>query len=85
MIEYSQEDRTKDFNFFIKNYDQFFQKYGHVFLAIRNEKVLGTYSSVSQAITNLFDKYKPGQYIIQECTGDDTAYKTSIMRLMIKG
>ena len=26
-----------------------------------------------------------GTYIIQECTGDENAYRTSIMRLMIKG
>ena len=37
--------------------------------------MLGAYNSVSEAIGNLSDKYEPGEYIIQECTGDETAYR----------
>lgn len=85
MVEYREKDRTRDFDFFMKNYQELFKRYGHKFLAIRDEKVLGAYNSVSEAIGNLSDKYEPGEYIIQECTGDETAYRTSIMRLMIKG
>ncbi len=85
MVEYRDEDRNRDFDFFMKNYQELFKHYGHKFIAIKDEKVLGTYDSVSEAINTLSEKYEPGAYIIQECTGDETAYRTSIMRLMIKG
>ena len=37
------------------------------------------------AIDELSSTYEIGTYIIQECTGDDSAYRTTIMRLIIKG
>ena len=40
MIGYREEDRTRDFDFFMKNYQELFKCYGHKFLAIRNKKVL---------------------------------------------
>lgn len=48
MVEYREEDRTRDFDFFMKNYQELFKRYGHKFLAIRDEKVLGAYNSVSE-------------------------------------
>lgn len=85
MVEYRDDDRNKDFDFFMKNYQKLYKTYGHKFIAIRYEKVLGAYDSVSEAINTLSNNYKPGTYIIQECTDDESAYRTSIMRLMIKG
>ena len=85
MDEYRDDNRNIDFDFFMKNYQELYNRYGHKFIAIRNEKVLGTYDSVSEAINTLSEIYEPGTYIIQECTGDESAYRTSIMRLMIKG
>lgn len=85
MTTYNDENRNNDFDFFVKNYQEFFKLYGHAFLAIRNEKILGAYDSVPDAVDALSENYKPGDYIIQECTGEDSAYRTSIMRLMIRG
>ena len=85
MDEYRDDNRNIDFDFFVKNYQELYNRYGHKFIAIRNEQVLGAYNSVSEAINTLSEIYEPGAYIIQECTGDESAYRTSIMRLMIKG
>lgn len=85
MDEYKDDDRDKDFNFFVRHYQELFKRYGHKFIAIKNEKILGVYDSVLDAVNTLSENYKPGDYIIQECTGDENAYRTSIMRLMIKG
>lgn len=82
-MEYTDNDRKTDFNFFIENYQEFYQKYGHKFLAIKNKNILGAYNSVLDAINSLTPKYETGSYIIQECTGDDSAYRTTIMRLII--
>lgn len=85
MVEYTEADRTRDFEFFTKNYHELFEQYGHKFLAIKNKKVIGSYESVIEAIKKLSGTHEIGTYIIQECTGDESAYRTSIMRLMIKG
>ncbi len=85
MVKYEEENKLEDFNFFIKNYQELFKQYGYAFLAIRNKKILGAYNSIPEAINTLSDKYKLGEYIIQKCTGDESAYETKIMRLIIKG
>lgn len=85
MGNYSDIERRIDFDYFIENYKKLYEKYGHKFLAIKDKKVLGAYNSVLEAVNDLTGKYKVGDYIIQECTGDDSAYRTTIMRLIIKG
>jgi len=85
MSKYTEANRKNDFDFFLENYQDFYNKYGHKFLAIKNKKVLGAYDSVSDAIEKLSGDHDYGTYIIQECTGDDSAYRTTIMRLIING
>lgn len=85
MSNYTDINRKRDFDFFIKNYNELYKKYGHKFLAIKDSKILGAYESVPEAIKILSDSYEIGTYIIQECTGDDSAYRTTIMRLIING
>lgn len=84
-MAYTDIDRKSDFDFFIKNYQELYKKYGHCFLAIKNKEILGSYNSVAETIRDLTPNYEVGSYIIQECTGDDTAYRTTIMRLIIGG
>lgn len=85
MSNYTDIDRKNDFDFFIQNYQGLYKQYGHKFLAIKNKEILGAYDSVPDAITQLSEKYGVGTYIIQECTDDDSAYRTTIMRLIIQG
>lgn len=85
MSKYTDIERKQDFNFFINNYQELYKKYGHKFLAIKNKEILGAYDSIPSAIDELSEKYEVGSYIIQECTGDESAYRTTIMRLIIKG
>ena len=82
---YTDEDRKNDFDFFIENYQNLYKEYGHKFLAIKDKKVLGAYDSVRETISDLTPTYEVGSYIIQECTGDESAYRTTIMRLIIGG
>lgn len=85
MSEYTDNDRKNDFDFFIENYKDLYKQYGHKFLAIKDKNILGAYDSVPDAIKQLSEKYEIGTYIIQECTGDESAYRTTIMRLIIRG
>lgn len=80
---YTDDDRKKDFDYFIKNYQHFYKEYGHCFLAIKNEEVLDHKSTIQELIDSVNDRAKIGDYIIQECNGDESAYTASIMRLMI--
>ena len=77
----TEADRKKDFDFFVSNYKKFFEEYGHKFLAIKNNAILGAYDSVQDAISDLSPKYEIGTYIIQECTNDDSSYTTMMMSL----
>lgn len=85
MNKYTDKDRQIDFDYFIQNYKELYQQYGHKFLAIKNKEVLGAFDSVPDAISQLSKEYEIGSYIIQECTDDDSAYRTTIMRLIIRG
>lgn len=82
---YTENDRRKDFDYFVENRQELYDKYGHTYIAIRNESVLGCYGSIPEAISQLADQYEIGNYIVQECTDDDSGYKTTIMRLIIQG
>ena len=60
-------NKYRDFMFFVKNYDSIYKKYGHKFIVIKNSTVLGAYSSIMEALleTNKTNEYR--SYIIQEC------------------
>ena len=70
--------QEKDFEWFLENYNELYERYGHTFLAIRNEEVLGSYGSFREAveITQLTEEL--GTFIVQECNGDESAYTVQI-------
>lgn len=70
--------RDDDFKWFVENYDNLYQKYGHKFIAIKDKQVLGAYDSVIEAIDVTAQKYSVGTFIVQECNGDSSAYTASI-------
>ena len=79
MITYNKEDKQSDFRWFIENYDLLYQKYGHKFFAIRNKTILGIYDDFDKAITDNVSTGLPvGAFIVQECTGDESAYTVYI-------
>lgn len=86
MNVYTEAEKTKDFDYFKSINQDFFAKNGHKFLAIKNQSILDT----AEAIQDLIDRLNQrsiavGTYLIQECTGDNSAYTTTVMRLMLKG
>ena len=85
MSNYTDTERKIDFDYFISNYQDLYKQYGHKFLAIKNKEILGAFDSVPDTIENLSKTHEIGTYIIQECSGDESAYRTTIMRLIIKG
>lgn len=61
-----------DFNWFLNNYDELYNKYGHKFLVIKNKTVLGAYDNVRQALDATSEPI--GTFIVQECNGNESAY-----------
>ena len=61
-----------DFNWFLNNYNDLYEKYGHKYLVIKEQSILGAYDNIREAIDNTREEL--GTYIIQECNGDESAY-----------
>lgn len=84
--EYNDSQKEKDFAFFKSVNNSFYSKNGHSFLAIKNEQILDYADSVNALIEKMNKKgFSIGNYLIQECTGDESAYTNIVMRLLIKG
>ncbi len=84
MVAYSDAEKTKDFAFFKNINKDFFEKNGHKFLAIKNESVVDEADEIPELINKMNAKsYEIGSYLIQECTGDESAFKTTVMKLLL--
>lgn len=83
-MEYGAENRLQDFEYFLKYYQRLFDTFGHKYIAIQNQTILGIFDSITDTFS-LLTEHKPGTYIVQECDGTENAYRTNIMRLIIKG
>ena len=86
MIEndvYKNEERDRDFDYFLDHYSELFAEYGKCFIAIRNMQVIGAFSTIREAINALAPEHPIGSYILQECDGTENAYTTRIMGVKI--
>ena len=77
-MEYTDQNQLDDFKWFVSHYNTLFQKYGHKFLVIRNQVVLGVYDNHSLALHETLKNRKIGTFIIQECNGSESGYTNYI-------
>lgn len=84
-MEYSDINRENDFTFFLEHYKEFYEKYGYCCIAIRFGEILGIYKSIQEAINILSNQYELGEYIIQECNGDESGYTNYISSWQLVG
>ena len=59
-----------DYDFFINNLVALYKKYGHCFIVIKNESVIGVYNNFDDALTDTLKTENPGTFLIQECVED---------------
>lgn len=83
--EYTDTDRRNDFDFFLSHYDEYYKKYGHCCIAIRCNEILGVYKSIQEAIDILSNQYELGEYIVQECNGEESGYTNYISSWQLVG
>ncbi len=78
MNNYSDKERKEDFDFFLKQYEELYKKYGKCFVSIRNKKILGIFHTEEEAIDITSSEYELGEFIVQECNGDESGYTNYI-------
>ena len=66
--------QNQDYQWFLDNYSRLFSEYGNSFVAIKDRKVLGSYSSYRDAVNETKEKEELGTFIVQRCNGSETAY-----------
>lgn len=85
MSRYGDNERREDFEFFLKNYQSIFEKYGNCFVAIRNKTIIGVFKTEKEAIDITSAQYELGEFIIQKCNGDETGYTNYITSWQLIG
>ena len=71
-------NQSRDFKWFKDNRVDLFTKYGDVFLAIKNQQVIGTYQSYAEGVKKTAQKEELGTFIVQHCTQDESGYTNYI-------
>lgn len=66
--------QNADFNWFVENHKDFYNKYGASFLAIKNKTILGVYDSFASAVKETSIVEELGTFIVQECDPDESSY-----------
>jgi hypothetical protein len=59
--------QDQDFEYFLKNTEQFYKEYGHKYLAIKEQKIIGVYDTFNEALDMTLQKESLGTFLIQEC------------------
>lgn len=71
-------NQSRDFKWFKENHIDLFTKYGDVFLAIKNQQVIGTYQSYAEGVKKTSQKEELGSFIVQHCTQDGSGHTNYI-------
>jgi hypothetical protein len=70
--------QENDFTWFVSNYDGLYKKYGHKFLVIKDEQIIGAYDTYAAGVSGGQKTAELGTFIVQECNGDESAYTNYI-------
>ena len=60
----------KDYDYYISNLPDLYTEYGHCFLAIKNQKIIGVFNDFKTAYDETIRNEELGTFIIQECVDD---------------
>jgi len=56
-----------DFAYFIENVTALYEQYGPSFVAIKNEHILGVFSTLEDAVSETAKSHMLGSFIVQLC------------------
>jgi len=64
----------KEFKYYLDNQDELVKKYNGRFIVIKNQKVIGDYSTELEAIKKTSQKEELGTFLIQKCEPGSDSY-----------
>ena len=67
-----------DLDYFIEHYKEIFDEYGPCFVVLKNQRIINTYPTFSEAYHETIKNEKLGTFSILECNGDESGYTTTI-------
>ena len=67
-----------DFKWFVENMPSLYERYGHCFLAIKEQEVIGVYGTYAEGVRGASEIAELGTFIVQECGKDESAYTNHI-------
>ena len=73
-----QDIQHEDFNWFVENNADFFNKYGDCYIAIKAKTILGVYDSYATAVKTTQSTIPLGEFIVQHCPRDKSGYTVYI-------
>lgn len=79
------EMQDKDFDWFLEHYDELYKEYGDAYIAIKNGKVLGVYSSYAEGVRKTQATEEIGTFIVQHCNGNETGHTNYISSMNFMG
>ncbi len=59
--------QDKNYQYFLENMESLYKQYGHKFLAIKNQSVIGVYDSFNDALESTLKTEALGTFLVQEC------------------
>lgn len=74
----NQDTQTQDYLWFVDNYNFISEKFNGKYVVIKNKQILGTYDSCAKAVAETSAKEELGTFIVQFCSGDESAYMAHI-------
>lgn len=64
------EELKKNFDFYLTNHKEIIKKYLNKFIIIKDEKIVDSYDTFEDAVSEASKKYELGTFIIQRCSKD---------------
>ena len=64
----------KDFEYYLEHQDELVKKYNGKFIVIKNQKVIGVYEDLAQAVEKESKKNELGTFLVQKCTPGNQDY-----------
>lgn len=65
---------VQEFEYYLANQQEFVRKYNGKFIAIKDQKVIGTYDDQLSAINETQKLHKVGTFLVQKVVPGDSAY-----------
>ena len=66
--------QEEDYRWFLDHYNDIYKKYGKIYVVVRQKEIIGTYNTYAEAVKETSKAVPLGEFIVQYCNGDSTAY-----------